>query len=256
MMRQIRCVANLVELRGEPVSSPLPDHDLFVKPISQRGGKGAERWERIAAGTYSDPQGNRVAAAELFEQLVEKSRCTPLLIQRRMTVHPQLADLTAGALPTVRVVTCLDERGVPELIGAVFRMSVGNNVTVDNLHAGGIAAAVDIDGGRLSRATNLGADAHLGWLSRHPDTRSIIEGRVLPFWEETKELVAAAHRHFADRVVIGWDIAIVEDGPIIVEGNGNPDMDILQRFMCEGLRRHRFAEVLAHHLRARVATAA
>jgi hypothetical protein len=52
-------------------------------------------------------------------------------------------------LPTVRVVTCLDERGGPELIGAVFRMSVGKNVTVDNLHAGGIAAQVALDSGRL-----------------------------------------------------------------------------------------------------------
>ena len=59
----------------------------------------------------------------------------------------------------------------------------------------------------------------------------------------------AAHRKFNDRVVIGWDIAVLEDGPILIEGNGNPDLDILQRFMRVGLREHRFAEMLAHHLR-------
>jgi len=53
-------------------------------------------------------------------------------------------------------------------------------------------------------------------------------------------------------VVIGWDIAILDRGPVIVEGNGNPDMDILQRFMREGLREHRFARLLAYHLSKRV----
>jgi hypothetical protein len=151
----------------------------------------------------------------------------------------------------VRVVTCLDEQAEPELIGSVFRMSVGGNVTVDNLHAGGIAAAVGA-AGALSKATNLGADVRLGWLSAHPDTGAAIEGRVLPLWEDTKRLAVAAHCEFADRVVIGWDIAILEDGPILIEGNGNPDMDILQRFMREGLRKHRFAQLLAHHLRQRL----
>jgi hypothetical protein len=155
-------------------------------------------------------------------------------------------------LPTVRIVTCLDEAGRGEVIGAVFRMSIGENRTVDNLHAGGIAAAVDVASGRLSRATNLGADAHLGWLSVHPDTNAMIEGRALPCWDEAKRLAVKAHGAFSDRVVIGWDVAILDDGPILVEGNGNPDMDILQRFMREGLRKHRFAELLAHHLRTRV----
>jgi len=65
------------------------------------------------------------------------------------------------------------------------------------------------------------------------------------------ELAARAHRIFPDYALIGWDIAILEDGPILIEGNGNPDMDIIQRFMRVGLRRHRFGELLAFHLRNR-----
>jgi hypothetical protein len=136
---------------------------------------------------------------------------------------------------------------------SVFRMSIGKNRTVDNMHAGGIAAAPDMETGSLSRSSDLGSNARLGWLSDHPDTGERIEGRILPYWKEAKELAARAHRAFSDRVVIGWDIAILEDGPILIEGNGNPDMDIIQRFMRFGIRRHRLGELISHHLKERSA---
>jgi hypothetical protein len=250
--RRIRCVETTLYLDGQTTAAALPDADLFVKPAKGRGGRGAERWDRVRGGSFSGPDGEQIEEVDLIERLVERSRREPLIVQPRLKAHRALLDVSNGALPTVRIVTCLDESGEPEVIGAVFRMSVGTNRTVDNLHAGGIAANVALDTGRLSRATDLGSDARLGWLSKHPDTGAAIEGRTLPLWNETKGLAISAHREFADRVVIGWDVAILEDGPIVVEGNGNPDMDILQRFMRQGLREHRFADLLAHHLIERV----
>lgn len=249
--RGIRCVETIIGLNGRRPPAELPDRDLFVKPSKGRGGRGAERWDRVAAGVFTGPGGQRLIAGDLICRLVERSRYDPIVVQPRLDAHPRLRAVGTGALPTVRVVTCLDEQREPELIGAVFRMSVGTNRTVDNLHAGGIAANVTLVGGTLSRASDLGSDARLGWLSSHPDTGAAIEGLALPLWEEAKRLALSAHREFSDRVVIGWDIAILEDGPIVIEGNGNPDMDILQRFMGEGLREHRFGHLLAYHLRNR-----
>jgi hypothetical protein len=136
-------------------------------------------------------------------------------------------------------------------MAAVFRMSIGANRTVDNIHAGGIACAVALDSGALGQASNLGSDARLGWLSRHPNTHAPIEGRVLPYWPEVKHLAVQAHGAFADRIMIGWDIGILEDGPIVVEGNGGPDMDLMQRFMRIGFCRHRFGDLLTWHLKQR-----
>lgn len=248
---RIRCVETIMRIDGEVPKQLLPDRDLFVKRNKGRGGRGAERWDRVAPFSFANSGGERLDIQSLLEQLAERSRTGALIVQPRLTPHRALADLSTGALPTIRLVTCLDEKRKPEVIGAVFRMAIGKNVTVDNLHAGGIAAAVDLGTGRLSRATNLGTDARLGWLSAHPDTGAAIEGRALPLWNDIKRLALDAHRRFADRVVIGWDIAILDDGPILIEGNGNPDMDILQRFMRTGLRAHRFGALLDHHLRAR-----
>jgi Sugar-transfer associated ATP-grasp len=249
--RGLPTVETLMYLNGEDPGQALPDRDLFVKPARGRGGRGAERWDLVAPGTFSGPGGEQLSGEALLARLVAQSRQVELMVQPRMRPHPDLLPVTAGALPTVRVLTCLHIDNEPEVMAAMMRTSFGKNRTVDNLHAGGIGALIDLDSGKLSKASNLGADARLGWFSEHPDTGAPVEGRAVPCWEQAKSLAVAAHRHFNDRFVIGWDIAILEDGPIFIEGNGNPDLDILQRFMRIGLREHRFAELLAHHLRQR-----
>ncbi len=249
--RQIRCVETLLALEGKPPDLRLPERDLFVKPASGRGGRGAERWDRVGPSMFASPAGERLESEQLLRRLVERSRRRPLIVQPRMQPHRELCEITAGALPTVRVLTCLNETRQPEVITAMLRTSFGRNVTVDNLHQGGIGALVDLDTGALSKSSNLGSDATIGWFSVHPNTGAPIEGRRIPCWEQVKADAVTAHRHFMDRVVIGWDIAILEDGPIFIEGNGNPDLDILQRFMRIGLREHRFARLLVHHIRER-----
>ena len=232
------------------VGGNLPDCDLFVKPRRGRGGRGAERWDRIAAGRWSD--GSReLGRNELIAHL--RSKSIPHIVQRRIRVHPALEALTSGAVPTVRALTILDEQGEPEVVGTVFRMSVGANRTVDNIHAGGLACSVTIDSGVLGKASNLGADAKLGWVSHHPTTGARIEGTRLSCWDEVKQLAVRAHRAFKPRLLVGWDIAISESGPVLIEGNRGPDMDLMQRFMDVGFCAdgHRFGELLAYHLRVR-----
>ena len=249
----IRCVQTIASLRGGAPARALPDQDLFIKPIGGRGGRGAERWDCVGPSIFAAPDGRQITGAQLLQRLVERSRETPLIVQPRMRPHPDLEPLTAGALPTLRVLTCLNEGDEPEVMAAMIRTSFGASRTVDNLHAGGIGALVDVNSGRIGKASNLGADARLGWFSEHPDSGAQIEGAVVPYWELVKSAAVAAHRRFADRVVIGWDVAVLDDGPIFIEGNGNPDLDILQRFMRIGFRKHRFADLLVHHLRRRSA---
>ena len=70
-------------------------------------------------------------------------------------------------------------------------------------------------------------------------------------WPETMDLAIQAHRCFPDYVVIGWDIAVLEDGPCVIEGNRGPDVDIHQR-TCRGpIGNGRFGELLAFNLESR-----
>lgn len=243
-VRAVACEMVVNDADGDPAR--LPDCDLFVKPLTGCGGKGAERWDRVARRTWSNGS-KRLGDGELLTEL--RSRGRTLVVQRRVHPHPALEPLTSGATPTVRALTILDEQGRPELVATVFRMSIGNNRTVDNIHAGGLACAVSLDDGTLGLASNLGSDARLGWHSHHPTTGARIEGTQLPLWDEVKSLAVRAHGAVEGRIVIGWDIAIAEDGPLVIEGNRGPDMDLMQRFMDSGFcGPHRFGELIAHHL--------
>jgi hypothetical protein len=229
-------------------SRQLPESDLFLKPVHGRGGRGAQRWDHIGDGNFRDPRRNVLSASQLVDRLRAMSRWQPILVQERARNHPAMRDLSNGALNTIRMISCLDEREQPELIGAVLRMAIGDNVTVDNVHAGGIAAAIDVATGRMHSATHAGFDSSLGWIDRHPDTNAQIADRVLPLWDEVCDLVRRAHAAFNDWVVIGWDVAIMADGPRLVEGNSGPDIDLIQRPLRTPFGDSRLGELLAFHL--------
>jgi hypothetical protein len=222
--------------------------DWFVKPVDGKDGKNIERWDHVGNGRYRGRDGGLVDAGDLITRFAAESLAIPRFIQPRIVNHPDLLALSNGALATVRALTCLDEQGRPELVGAVMRMAVGENHVVDNLHAGGIAAGIDLASGELGPASNLGADVRLGWIERHPDSGAPIRGFRLPCWHELRPFAQHAHQGFSDRVLIGWDIAIAADGPILVEANGAPDLDIMQRPFRRGLMRERLGELLAHHV--------
>jgi hypothetical protein len=225
----------------------LPDVDLFVKPIEGTGGKGAERWDRCDGG-YRSRSGGFACEDDLCARLRKRSRSCPMLVQPRVRNCDELGDINNGALSTFRIVTCLDERGRPEVVAAVMRMAIGDNDSVDNFHSGGIAAAIELASGELGSASDLGMNARRGWIDRHPDSGAQIRGRPVPQWKEACRLAAQAHRAFDDRTIVGWDIAPTQDGPIIVEGNGSPDLDIVQRTTRSGLADSRLSQLLSHHL--------
>jgi len=238
------------ELQMEGVQEPcLPDADVFVKPISGRGGSGAQRFSFDGDRRYRNGAGEVFTQAELLEHIGRLSLTRPCIVQPCLVNHPEIADLANGALSTVRVLTIENERGGFEATHAVLRMALGSSATVDNFHAGGIAAPVDLRTGQLGRATDIGLRPDVGWCETHPDTGAKILGRRLPWWPETLALARRAHASFADRIAIGWDVAVLPEGPVLIEGNGGPDVDIVERCHHEPLGNSRFGRLLAFHVR-------
>ena len=91
----------------------------------------------------------------------------------------------------------------------------------DNLNRGGIAATVDLASGELGQAQSfIVSEVMRGFAyDRHPGTGGQIAGIRLPRWDDVIELGLRAHTHFGGFHSIGWDIAITDEGPVLIEGN-------------------------------------
>jgi hypothetical protein len=98
---------------------------------------------------------------------------------------------------------------------------------LDNISQGGICIDIDMDSGMLRKGYTLYKYGHVEYES-HPDTNFKFYGTKLPYFREVKELAVAAHKCFPMFALVGWDIAITENGPTIIEGNRVPDLDLYQ----------------------------
>jgi hypothetical protein len=237
---------------GEIVrTGDLPAADLFVKPLAGKRGAGADKWfYQEEADAYH--QGDGVVRREEFVRwLAGRSAGQALIVQPCLSNHPDLADLALNAVVTCRIVTMTDEDGRPEPVIATFRMPARRDAVVDNMHRGGIAAAVALDSGALGAASDYAVAGPSVRHSRHPVTGALIEGRKLPLWEQVREIVCLAHDSVQPRLLVGWDVSIGPDGPVLLEGNERPGVGGLQRLHETPLGAHRFGELLAHHLTRR-----
>jgi hypothetical protein len=225
-----------------------PETDLFAKRVFGKGGARAYRWNWIGNGLYRSTTGEEISGAKLLEHVAALSKREAYLVQPALSNHAALRELSLGALSTVRLLTCRDPQGRFEVTNASFRMSANPKSAVDNIHAGGIATPVDLATGRLGPASDLGLGPKFAWHDTHPVTGAPITGRILPFWPETMALAVRAHTDFAEWTVIGWDIAILDEGPRLIEGNKGPDVDLIQRPLRGPIGSSRFGELLAYNL--------
>lgn len=229
-----------VSLDGDiTVVEPTRDDSVFVKADTGRGGK--------AAFALSVPETARCSEAALRDYLASTGLLAKgdWIVQQRLAIHPDLAPLAMNALPTVRLITILDERGEPEIVVTYLRFPSSDAVVVDNFAAGGLMGWIDPGSGVMGKAV---IKRDLADHSHHPANGAPIEGRQVPLWDETTALAIRAHRAFPNYAMIGWDVAITPDGPVIVEGNGKPCAQGAQQAQHKGMGETRFGELVAWHL--------
>ncbi len=254
----VRAVPVLMHFTGgerRPVKGgvdALPPSDLFVKPRSGSGGHRMERWDFQGEGRYRNAFGDILSAEELMAKLARQSLKDDFLVQPRLSNHPALDDISNGALATVRLLTIRNEQGRAEATNAAFRMAIGNSV-VDNFHQGGLATAVDLDTGMIGIASDIGVRPQVGWRDTHPVSGARFTGRTLPHWPQVVALAVKAHEAFPHRTVVGWDVAMLPDGAMIIEGNGKPDLDIHQRAERRPAGASRIAHLLAFNVKKALA---
>ena len=206
----------------------LPTKDLITKPAGGWYGVDVNLWRY---DSVSDSFSNEIADQELrppalIQHLCELSRGTTLIVQERVRNHESMSPLTNGALSTLRIVTCRHPSGSIDFMPSVVRMPAGRCV-VDNLARGGLAAPIDLTTGEICGPA-IQKDPQLGIrrLDRHPDTGQPLRGTPIPMWQQALSVATRAHLAFPSIHFVGWDVAILPDGPVLVEGNPIFDTDL------------------------------
>ena len=211
----------------EATSMQALDRDLFIKPRQWRGARKSLWLQRIGPFTWRTKSGVVWSVDELFDYLQCESRARDLLLQGMLVNHPAIADLAEESLIAIRIFTCMDANEMPIITHAMLRVisKLEPRWHSKREHA----ARIDLASGRMGRMCN-DKDLWPGcWSDHHPVTGAPVTGRVVPAWRETHALALAAQCVFADRMLVGWDIALTPSGPVILEGNSYPDVNFLQR---------------------------
>lgn len=190
---------------------------IFYKPCISHHGDGAKSFE-INNGNIK----------EVFSKLVSYPKG---VVERYICQHSKMNALAPSAVNTVRVVS-ISSNTQPVMPGGtnidipyVSLKMGGANSVVDNLAGGGLVAAVDLKTGKLITDA---VDEEGNVYSRHPATGMIIKGFDIPFFAETLKLVLDAYEKKRFEGYLGWDIAITEDGPEVVEVNTVPGVILFQ----------------------------
>ena len=151
----------------------------------------------------------------------------------------ELAAFHPSSFNTLRVITFRNGDRF-EVFGGGLR--VGNNgLCVDNAHGGGIFCEIDPESGKI---ITDGLDEYSNSYVTHPMTGVPFKGMQIPRWKEVVELCKEASKELPCLRVVGWDVAILEDGTLeLIEGNHSPGMNIVQAPAKHGVY-ERFSSML------------
>ncbi len=200
-----------------------------VKHITREAGEGVFFLDVLPEGFLIDgKQAGR-------EELREKTESGIWIIQKPIQSHPVISGVNGTALNTTRIVTILNG-SEPEYLGG-FQAFAANGETTDSWSRGSVYVGIDLEHECLLEygIHNL-SEPGRSVAREHPDTREQFKGLKIPFLCEAAELCKAAHRLLYFNFIIGWDVAITESGPIIVEANEKPGMGAVQ-CLGKGLRK-------------------
>jgi hypothetical protein len=165
-----------------------------------------------------------------------------LLVQPVLLNHPDLHVETNAALATARLVTGRSaDGGVVPIYGFIY-FARPNSITAK----GGDIALIDVAAGRLMSAPLKGiCGAKLFSYRQFTD-----DDFTLPDWDAVLLYSKVAHRACSNFIFVGWDVALTDRGPMLLEGNAGWSADEYQSLTGEPLGNNaEFTEILAAGLR-------
>ena len=229
----------------------LPPCDLFVKNRALWSGIGASVWVWDAEDESYSCGGLRLGQEALLDHLCEQAvsgsldwpaRDEParggLIVQKRVSNHPSVAGMSPHALSTLRCYTWRCGDDPVAVYRAQWRLPRVGMIT-DHGSRGGLSVPV-ADDGTLGRArSRLLAQLE----DHHPDFKVKISGCRLPGYQAMLDLCRRAHQACGLQGILAWDVALLESGPVLIEGGTSGSVEAPQAAYDQGLGATDFVDI-------------
>jgi len=186
---------------------------LIVKPVLGHAGRGIVLSIQNEGKVMIQKGGGQIPLHDF--ELVDEA-----IIQEVVTQCEEISDIASASVNTIRVLTLLtrDHEVIP--ISSSMRFGVGD-AYVDNWSSGGIAVGVDHTTGRLKE---IAYDKLGKQYRKHPVSNFQFNDFQVPMWEEVLSVASAVQHACTFYKLLGMDIALSKEGPILIEVNANPDI--------------------------------
>ena len=200
----------------EELKKFLKKHREFVaKPINGLGGAGVKKMSADEIEDLDD-----------FNNYIDTNN---MFLEELIIQNKEWGKISPKSINTIRVMTS-NVGGNVNIFCMIAR--IGNSINLqDNFHQGGSGVLVDTEKGILvGNAINKNMEE----FEAHPITHIKFDGYEIPYFDKIIELTKEAALKFPKTIVIGWDVAITDKGPLIIEGNNGPGFDLPQVVMNKG----------------------
>lgn len=204
---------------------------FFAKPFAGGGGIGA-RW--IDVNKYSSVE-------ESFNDLIKDGS---FVIEEGVYQCKEMAAFNPDSINTIRMIT-MRSNGKVKVWHVLIRTGRKGSI-VDNGETGGLLVLVDPETGKL---ISDGANKKGQYFPKHPDSNIPFIGFQVPMWKELCDMAIEMMELMPSMSYIGWDFAVTDNGPVVIEANGQTGLCGPQLTRKRGLRKE-FEEDLKTTTRA------
>jgi hypothetical protein len=227
-MTQLHSEQELADYLSLPGNTP-----VYLKPSLGSYGRGNTLISQAVGNQLTLGDGKQIQIVEFCKSLDDRHGLGWVL-QQPLSAHPLIAQKCGPKISGVRIHTFLGTHGVVTT-KAVWKINVGRDDSDNFQHgaSGNMLAAVDMATGRVSRIIS-GTGSKQIENPAHPVTGAQLLGFQVPWWPEIKALACDAQLAFPGFICPGWDIAVCEDGPKILEVNYFGDIDLSQHAHRQG----------------------
>ncbi len=210
---------------------------VFVKSDTSWGGQGIHK---IDVDESTDVE---KIVAELVKEYCPQGHDGLVVAEKTIAQHEAMAKLHPQSVNTLRIITIkMKDRTVN--FYPFIRVGLGD-AFVDNGGAGGAICALDPETGVVVGA----ATEERVFYTEHPDTHEPLVGFRVPYYEQAVELAKELAEVVPQCRLVGWDLALTEDGWDLVEANTGPTV-LVQIASQVGVRRQ--YEALLKELRIKL----